>query len=199
MLLLSIVIVYLYGLEERTHPDEHTIPFTTTISQPDDITCGPACAAMILRHYGKEVTVEQVKALTKTVWFTHRSQDIGMTSPDYLPVAMNKLGVPSQMKYGNIDTLKHYVAQGRPCIALVRSGERLWHYIVIRGFTPDKVLVADPSGGELYDMDIDKFVGCWSWDADMDGQPCGSDYIVTLLRVAEVYPYTFICPDRPKE
>lgn len=152
---------------------------------------------MVLQHYGKIVTIDEVKAHTKTVWFTYHTQDIGMTSPDYLPVAMTKFGVPAQIKYGNIDTLKHYVAKNRPCIALVRSGNKLWHYIVIRGFTESKVLVADPGGGELYDMDIEKFEGCWSWRTNMDGTPCESGYLATLLKTAEVYPYTYICPDYP--
>lgn len=122
-----------------------------------------------------------------------------MTSPDHLPIAMRKLGVPASIKIGNIDTLKHYVALDRPCIALVRSGENLWHFIIIRGFTEDKVLVVDPGGGVLYDMSIETFIGCWSWRTDMDGTPCGNEYLCTLLRAAEVYPYTFICPDYPKE
>lgn len=154
---------------------------------------------MILHHYGKIVTVDEVKALTKTVWFTHHTNDIGMTSPDYLPVALRKLGVPAQIKYGSIDTLKHYVSQNRLCIVNVRSGEHFWHYIIVYGFTKEKVLVADPGGGILYDMDIEVFEGCWSFRTDMNGTPCHCEYLVTLLRAAEVYPYTYICPDRPKE
>ena len=197
ILLLGIIIVYLYGLSLRTHPDEYTIPFDTVIAQPDDITCGPTSATMILHHYGhKGVTVDETKALTKTVWFTYRTKDIGMTSPDYLPIAMRKLGVPSQMKYGSIDTLKHDVSEGRPVIALVRSSETTWHYIVVRGFTQEKMLIADPGGGELYEMPLEKFVGCWSWNTDMDGTVCKDDYLCTLLRAAEVYPYTYIAPDK---
>lgn len=197
VLVLGIFIVYLYGLSLRTHPEEYTISFNTVLAQPDDITCGPTSATMIVHHYGnKGVTVDETKALTKTVWFTYKKKDIGMTSPDYLAVALRKLGVPSQMKYGNIDTLKHDVAEGRPVIALVRSSETTWHYIVVHGFTPEKLLIADPGGGRQYEMSVSNFIGCWSWATDMDGTPCRDEYLCTLLRAAEVYPYTYIAPDK---
>ena len=102
------------------------------------------------------------------------------------------------MRYGNIDVLKHYISENKPCIALVRSGDVLWHYVVVYGYTQKKVYIADPGGGVFYDMDIERFENCWSWDRDMEGGICKNSYIPTLLMAAEVYPNTFICPDNPK-
>jgi len=192
----GIFIVYLCGVEERTHPDEYVIEFNSPLKQPDHITCGPTSAAMILCHYGKRVSPDEVKRLTKTVWFTQDGKDFGMTSPDYLPIAMNFLGVPAALRYGDLDVLKHYVAENKLCIVLVRSGEMLWHYIIVYGFTLDKLKIADPGSGTLYKMNEKTFMGCWSWRTDMGGKPCGKEYICTLLWIMEVYPYTFICPDK---
>jgi hypothetical protein len=192
----GIFIVYLSGAEERTHPDEYVIKFNSPLQQPDHITCGPTSAAMILHHYDIRVSPDEVKKHSKTVWFAQNGKDVGMTSPDYLPIAMNKFGLPATMKYGDLDVLKHYVAKDKPCIVLVRSGESLWHYVVVYGFTPEKLNIADPGSGTLYEMTEKTFIGCWSWATDMDGITCGNTYLCTLLRAIEVYPYTFICPDK---
>lgn len=196
MLAASIFIIYFHGRAERTHPEAHNIHFDTVLAQPDDITCGPTSAAMVLHHYGnKGVSVEEVKAETCTVWFKYGGKDIGMTSPDYIARALRKLGVPSSMKCGNIDTLKHHVAQDRPCIVLVRSGETTWHYFVVYGFTEGKLQIADPSGGQLYEMTSETFLGCWSWATDTEGIACDNQYLPRLLTIAEVHPFTYIVPD----
>lgn len=192
----GVFVVHFNGAEERTHPDEYVINFNSPLKQPDDITCGPTSAAMILNHYGKRVSPDEVKKFSQTVWFTQKGKDIGMTSPDYLPVAMVEFGLSTTMRYGNLDVLKHYIAQNKPCIVLVRSGEKLWHYIVVYGFTPEKLKIADPGRGNLYEMNEKTFIGCWSWETDMRGTCYGNTYLCTLLKAMEVYPYTFICPDQ---
>lgn len=192
-------ILYFGGWEDRIHPNEYIIAFNSPLKQPDHITCGPTSAAMILNHYGKISNIDEIKKFSKTVWLKYNSQDIGMTSPDYLPIAMFQCGLPSVLKYGNLHVLKHYVSQNKPCIVLVRSGEALWHYIVVYGFNQEKMMIADPGGGILYEMNEETFIGCWSWSTDMRGTPCTSDYICTLLNMMEVYPYTFICPEKPSK
>ena len=194
--LLGVFIIYFSGVQDRIHPDEYIISFNSSLKQPDHITCGPTSATMILNHYGKRVNIDEVKKFSKTVWLTYNMQDIGMTSPDYLSIAMSKYGIPSTLRYGNLDVLKHCVSQNKPCIVLVRSGETLWHYIVVYGFSKDKIMIADPGGGVLYEMNQDTFRGCWSWATDMQGNKCTNDYICTLLNIMEVYSHTFICPDK---
>lgn len=198
-LILSIILLCFAGQEERTHPDEHAIEFHSILEQPDNITCGPTSATMILCHYGKQITPNEVKSHSKTVWYTYNGQDIGMTGPDYLAIAMNNFGIPSSVRFGDIDVLKHYISQDRPCIVLIRSSEHLWHYIVVYGFTKDEFMIANPSGGRSYLMNQETFQGCWSWNSDSDGNPCQNGYLCTLLQMMEVYPNTFICPDKAFE
>ena len=153
------------------HPPAHTISPFSLLSQPDEITCGPTSATMVLAKYGHPYDIREVEAKTKTKWFRYKGRDIGMTAPEYVATALTKLGVPASLKGGSLDELKHYVGMGRPVIVLVRSGEFLWHYFVVVGYDEQDVVIADPSGGRTYTMRADTFVGAWSFDADLDGIP----------------------------
>lgn len=164
------------------------------MAQPDHITCGPTSATMVLQNYRKNVTLDQVKKITKTVWLQYQNQDIGMTTPDYLTLAMERFDVPAKMSQGNLNLIKYAVSHNKPCIVLVRSGETTWHYFVIIGYDKQTVKIADPGGGNIYSMNTDTFLKCWNWTADTEGQTCQQSYLITLLRMAEVYPNTVIIP-----
>lgn len=196
ILLISFLILYNIPTEDTSHPEEHTIKFKTIFSQPDDITCGPTSAAMVLSHYNKRVSVKEVEKYCKTTWFKYEGKDIGMTSPEFISMSLNAYNISNTLKYGDIDLLKHCISENRPCIVLVRSGDRYWHYIVVYGFTKDQFLIADPHLGSWYSMNIDTLKGCWSWETDMRGKNCDNIYLSSLLKAMQVYPNTFICPDK---
>ena len=42
------------------YPERHEILGFACMSQPDEITCGPASIAMVLNWYGKEVSIKEV-------------------------------------------------------------------------------------------------------------------------------------------
>lgn len=155
------------------HPPAHDISPFPLIAQPDEITCGPTSATMVLAKYGIDRTVSEVEVKTKTKWFRYKGRDIGMTAPEYVATALTQLGVPSSLKGGGLDELKHYVGLGRPVIVLVRSGEYLWHYFVVVGYDEQDVVIADPAGGRRYNMRADSFLGAWAFDFDLDGNPMG--------------------------
>ncbi len=137
--------------------------------QPDGITCGPTSALMVLRAYGKNVTLEQVKRASNTQWFEYHGKPIGMTSPDCLPMALSKYGVPAYLLVGNFDILRHYVSSGKPVIVLLRSGVTYWHYVVVVGYDRKDVIIADPGWGTERRMPINQFLGAWSFKMDMYG------------------------------
>ncbi len=152
------------------------------VEQPDGITCGPTSALMLLTRYGKEVTLDQVKEKTITKWFSYDGHDIGMTSPDMIPVALKNFGVPASTKYGNLEKLKYYINQRRPPMVLVRSGYWTWHWIVVIGYDEQNIIVADPGSGIRRVMPSAAFVGAWTFNTDMRGdrmagacQACGGD------------------------
>ena len=190
-----LIIIYICGRIEQSHLKEHIIPFNTRIIQPDHITCGPVSAMMLIHHYGnKEVTLNQIKSHTKTVWFNYHGTDFGMTSPNYVSTALEEFGITNRIKRGNLDVLKHYICLNKPCIVLIRSTEFTWHYFVVVGFTEEYISVCDTDGSAYY-IKNENFLKWWSWEASMDGEACKDNEFCMILRILEVYPHTFIVPD----
>ena len=150
-------------------PETHQIEFTTLVTQPDGITCGPTSVTMVLKRYGKDVELDAVKSKTKTEWFKYGRQPVGMTSPDMIPVAMKEFGVPARLRYGTVDQLKYFVSTNRPVIVLVRSGQTTWHYVVVVGYTKDDLTTADPGSGQIEKISLKNFLGAWDFTTDMHG------------------------------
>lgn len=161
--------------ERYDHPPLYTILGFQPIEQPDGITCGPTSVLMVLQRYGEDVTLDEVKAQTKTEWFEHNGESIGMTAPDYIPQALSHFGVPAKMKAGNMDRLKHYVSQDRPVIVLLRSSKTTWHYVVAVGYNEDSVMLADPGPGKFKALKNEWFMGAWSFETDMRGKSAVAD------------------------
>lgn len=185
---------FLFPFQVNKFPEEFQIDFQHLIVQPDHITCGPTSATMVLLNYKKSITLDQVKKITKTVWFKYQNQDIGMTTPDYITLAMGHFGVPVKMSQGNLNLIKYAVSHNKPCIVLVRSGENTWHYFVIIGYDIKNITIADPGYGNIYSMPIDTFLKCWNWTTNTSGQHCQQSYLIDLLKMVEVYPNTVIIP-----
>lgn len=172
VVLAGMIVPWLF--ENYDYPPSHEVKNIEYVEQPDDITCGPTSALMVLRRYGKDVTLDQVKAESKTQWFSYHGKPIGMTSPDYVARSMTKLGVPSRMRPGTMGKLKHYVSKNRPVIVLVRSSNLTWHYVAVIGYDEHKIVVADPSRGARREMPLQDFESCWKFTTDMDGVPVAS-------------------------
>lgn len=161
------------------HLDENEIKDFPLYAQPDGISCGPTCCQMVLDKYGTKVDLANIKKEAKTEVYVGeiagKEVEIGGTIPDYLQTTMKHFGVPVSVERGTLDQLKYYVDQKRPPICLVRSGKNMWHYVVFIGYTKDKVIIADPGGGEKYSMEEDTFINCWSFESDMYGREMVGD------------------------
>lgn len=213
-------------LSPTAHPDAYEIKGFEFIPQPDDITCGPTSTLMVLRRYHKNPKFEEVERQTKTKWINYKGTPIGMTSPDFIAVALKRFGVQARMEHATLDRLKHYIFARRPCVALLRSGRTTWHYVAVIGYTEKEIITADPGDGRRNVMPIEHFLGAWKFVTDMDGYPMGKpcplcggkgryfglhwgpltvcelcegsgtqpDYLVEVLRVAEVHPMTITVP-----
>jgi hypothetical protein len=158
-------------IEPNDHPEAYDIHWTEYTVQPDDITCGPTSVYMVLRQYGKRPEFEDVEKATKTKWFMHKGQPIGMTSPEYISVAMNHFGVPARKKYLTFDQLKYHISKDRPVIVLVRSGTMTWHYIVVTGYDTENVTAADPAWGGPRVLPVNDFIKSWNFISDLHGVP----------------------------
>lgn len=172
----------------------YSTSFVDFLKQPDDITCGPTCAAMLLRFYGKDVTVDEIKLKTKTVWFTYKNQDFGMTAPEMIKNSLQEYGLNSFLKTGDLRKIKYYISQNKPCIVLVRSSEYNWHYVVVTGYDGDFIYFANPATGETQGLSQQEFLASWDWSGDLMGRKC-SWWIAFWLRSLEIYPCCYVFVD----
>lgn len=171
ILVITTVIAFIWGINfSYPHPSTHEIDGFDYFEQPDGITCGPTSVLMLLHRYGKNVTLDEVKSQTKTQWFKYNDDPIGMTSPDCIVPAMNHFGVGSRLLRGDLDRLKYFVSKNRPAIVLLRSGQQTWHYVVVIGYTENKIIVADPGPGARKEMSVENFLGAWDFTHDMYGE-----------------------------
>lgn len=204
MFLLASIVVWLYDTaKEYDYPSEYQLNINefTFLEQPDGVTCGPTCVAMLVSTYGKETTVEEVRRFTKTDWFEWGDVRVGMTVPEYMPKGMEKLGLPAKLKYGSLSHLKYYLSKGYPPIVLLRSGKQTWHYVVFIGYDDLHVYLADPSWGKKISMDIEVFLKAWDFSGDMGSNEydSGTDLLRNLLKWVEIHGNTYIVPSEKLE
>lgn len=182
------------------YPPTHVIQNFPTAQQPDGITCGPTSMAMVLRYYGQDVTVEQIKQITKTHWFGNGADEVGMTAPDYIVKALRQHGLRANLRNDNFEEVKYEISQDRPVIVLVRSGKKTWHYMVAIGYTEKQMTFSDPADGQYYNVNVEHFLSAWSHDGNCSGEDYrvdsmfgkSSDYMKVLLRATEIIPRTSI-------
>jgi predicted double-glycine peptidase len=153
----------------RDFPESFEISGFNYLEQPDEITCGPTSALMVLERYGKHHSLDDVKIQTKTKWISYSGSDIGMTSPDYVARSLKYFDVSAHMIHGSLNDLKFYVSQSRPPVVLLRSGRKTWHYVVVIGYTKDNIILADPGRGARREVKTSTFLSSWNFTSDING------------------------------
>jgi hypothetical protein len=220
LLLLTILAMMLWANPiDWDHPESAEPPADFPIlEQPDQITCGPTSAAMLLAHHGKEVSVDEVALRSRTRWFVWYGENIVMTTPENVSLSLNHFGVPSKVTRCPESHLKYYISEGRFPIVLVRSSQTTWHYVVAIGYDRERYVVADPGCGSRREIPSEHFLKAWAFTHDIWGNPCGMvcplckgswlclncaggriDPLRDLLAAGEVRENTVILPDRKKE
>lgn len=222
-LLVGVICVYQY-FTTYEYPPSFELKNVKFMTQPDDITCGPASTTMLLWLYGKDVKFEDVTKITKTEWFKFRDNVIGTTIPEMIVRALDVNGVPARTMRGKMSHLKYYVSHKQPVIVILRTSSFNWHYVVVTGYDEEKIIVADPAWGGRWEMTAKMFEEAWCFDKDMDGREvrekcwlCGGsgmllnigplgtceacfgtgfqpDYARSIMRGVEAYPNTMIVP-----
>lgn len=199
-LLFALTIIVGLFPQHYEYPPEHKINNFPVEQQPDGITCGPTSAALVLRHYGQDVSVDEIKQLTKTHWYGQSGNEVGMTAPDYITSALKQKGLKASLKNDDLNELKFEVSQNRPVIVLVRSGKKTWHYMVAIGYNEKDMIFSDPGGGYHRTVSNDDFLRAWNHDGNCSGEDYRadsifgktSDYMKILFRATEIRPKTYI-------
>lgn len=101
--------------------------------QSDASDCGPACLAMIARHFGRQVSMTQMRERAGT--------DRNSTNLKGLIKAAESVGLSAQAVKGQEGSLTPEVPV--PCIAHVVKGQQ-YHFVVIYKITKTKIWIADP-------------------------------------------------------
>ena len=103
------------------------------IPQFDASDCGPACVAMIAWHYGRRLSLTQMRERAGT--------DRNSTNLKGLLQAADSVGLEAQAVKGEAGSLTPEVPV--PCIAHVRKGQH-HHFVVIYKIGKTRIRVADP-------------------------------------------------------
>jgi len=172
IVLLAIFLGITYQIQRfviGSFPPTYEIKDFPLFAQPDGISCGPSSLKMLLEHYEKPLDLEEIRKKTKTDYYVKDDIEIGGTTPEYMAIALKHFDVPATMMTADIERLKWYVSQDRPPVALVRSGNKYWHWVVVVGYTEDTVITADPGAGQREILPTKQFENAWNFTSDLSG------------------------------
>lgn len=123
--------------------------------------CGPACVKIILDHYGREYSEEELAKIA------HTTPGIGTNHED-LVTAVETLGItPAVKSNATLDDLKAYLSQDIPVIVGWWDVDE-YHYSVIFDIDDRQIRMMDPDSetGECA-MTIPEFEKVW-YDTDSE-------------------------------
>lgn len=121
------------------------------INQNDLKDCGPACLAMISRHYGLTMSISKIREIAGT--------DLQGTNVKGLLESGERLGFEVKgIKATNVEALYNIPL---PAIAHVVVDGGLLHYVVIYKIKKSKIYIADPAKG-LITYSLDEFCQLWT-------------------------------------
>jgi ATP-binding cassette subfamily B protein len=118
--------------------------------QPDEMDCGPTCLRMISRHYGKSITLQELRELAGTT--REGSSILGLSD------AAEKLGFRTLCVKVSFE--KMIEDAPLPCVAHWNQD----HFVVIHKIRKNTIFIADPAHG-LLKYTKDDFLRAWKSDA----------------------------------
>lgn len=133
-------------LEGYKQPLKYRMGRLPAVRQQSVMDCGAACLATVCRYYGKQVSLNQMRELTR----------VGRAGASMLNIlrAANELGFETIPVLSTID---HLTASHLPAIVNWNG----YHWIVVYQITGEKVVVADPGEG-LKKMSKEEFIEGWT-------------------------------------
>ncbi len=120
----------------------HKFPFYRQTEAKD---CGPTCVKIIAKHYGRQISTEQIRSLSETT--REGSSLLGLSE------AVEKMGFRS---LGVRLTYESLAEATLPCVAHWNND----HYVVIYGIRKDVVYLSDPAYG-LIRYHKEEFIKNW--------------------------------------
>jgi len=121
------------------------------IKQHDRSDCGPACLAAVTSHYGRRLSLAQLRQLSGT--------NQNGTTVLGLVQASTQLGFSAKAVKARPD---HLLKAPLPAIAHVIVRERRLHYVVVLKVRKDRVMVMDPASGRFSTQRLLEFERQWT-------------------------------------
>jgi hypothetical protein len=119
------------------------------------LLCGGASAAMVLRYWGAEdVYAEDFQELV--------DEDEGGISTEGLEASVRARDWRAMPLRADRETVRRHLSRGRPLIALLRSSESRFHYVVLTGYAGDDLVLHDPSLGPNRLRSFDSVFESWA-------------------------------------
>lgn len=131
------------------------------VRQYDRSDCGPAALLSVLRFYGGDAGLAQIRAWCNT--------DLNGTTMLDMVRAGRRLGFQARGVCGSFDDLRQ---QPLPCIAHVVLADGLNHFVVIYKIVKDRLYIGDPAKGRSYLSRIE-FQALWTCRSVILLQPNG--------------------------
>jgi len=123
-----------------------------TIKQNDLKDCGPACIATVLKRYGSEVSLSQIREKSGTGKEGTNLLGLKTTLEEF---EFETKSIKAGMEVFDIPELPY------PAIAHVIIDEMLLHYVVIQKVTKNYFIISDPGKGTMK-MSRQKFEQIWT-------------------------------------
>ncbi len=135
----------------------------SVIQQQDAVSCGPACAEMLLRDFGiSNVSQEVIAQLTGVP-----------VNVQALAQVLNQLaGLGERMWIGGgfaiegaeeAEVLAVLISTGSWIAELRETGKRLGHLVVVDGYDGEgRIRIRDPWEGTRYKIEPEEFLNCWT-------------------------------------
>ena len=116
--------------------------------------CGGAAVAMVYRYWGDaHAGAAEFASLV--------DRRAGGIVEGVLAEAVRRRGWTAAVFEGSINQLQTSLSAGRPIIVLLRERGRRYHYVVVVGAAPDRIVIHDPSWGPSRSIGLAAFVERW--------------------------------------
>ncbi|MNL32176.1 Peptidase C39 family protein [compost metagenome] len=152
-------------LNQTVKRQQIEVPLLYQYTGKDQNACGTTSLTMILQHFGKKITREEVDAKI-------RAMD-GPTDPDEIVAFAKKQGLNAAMyNKGSVDELKKFLDKGIPLEVMIdpdaNPSDITLHYVVVTGYETDpktgktNLLINDPGCLEPQRVEQAEFERLWS-------------------------------------
>lgn len=116
-----------------------------TYNQPDSKDCGPSCLKIVAKHFGKTISLPELRELSET---TREGSTLMSLSDTAEKIGFRTLGVKL--------SLKTITQANLPCILHWNQN----HYVVLYKVKKGRYYISDPAHG-LIDYTEREFLNCW--------------------------------------